>query len=129
MRQLLMVMACLPMVMWSCETDDVTPDYRDAFVGTYDGRRVSTTWMMGQPTQTTFDGPDTYTVEAVADSFIRINQMDSIPVGPDGAFEQFSGGSNYFSVNFSATDSIHVTSSSGGLGGGSTTNFRGKKRG
>jgi hypothetical protein len=129
MRGLFFLM--MPVLLFSCEEEDVVDDsiadYRDEFVGNYAGWRHSSNWLMGQPTIVTYDGSDTYTVVAVGDSFISLNGSDSIPIGPDGEFSQFSGGSSFFSIQFSAPDSLHVTNSSGGLGGGSTTNFNGKK--
>lgn len=129
MRRLFFLM--MPILLSSCEGEDIvdnpTVDYRDGFVGNYSGWRYSSNWQMGQPTVVTYDGPDTYTVVAVGDSFISLNGSDSIPISPSGEFIQFSGGSSFYSVIFVAPDSLKVTNNSGGLGGGGTTNFRGKK--
>ncbi len=116
----------------SCDTDPVDSepepqDYRDAFVGTYNGWRVSTMWTMNQPLQTTYDGPDSYVVEVVEDSFLSLNGSTPFRVGSDGQFSMHSGGSGFFSVRFVSPDSLLVTSQSGGLGGSSNSQFKGRK--
>lgn len=129
MRKLFFLM--MPVFLFSCEGEDVvdnpSADYRDGFVGSYNGWRTSSNWLMNQPPVINYDGPDTYTVVAVGDSFVSLNGSDSFPIRPSGEFSQFSGGSTFFRVLFIAPDSLRVTTNSGGLGGGSTTNFRGKK--
>jgi len=129
MRKLIFLM--MPVLLFSCEGEDIvdnsTPDYRDEFVGNYSGWRHSSNWLMGQPTVVTYDGPDNYTVVAVGDSFLSLNGSDSFPIRPSGEFTHFSGVSSFYSVIFVAPDSLKVTNNNGGLGGGSTTNFKGKK--
>lgn len=127
MRNIVILLCAI--LLNSCDSDDPLgqTDYRDGFVGTYDGWRRSTTWIMGQPTQTTFDGSDTYVVTSVDDSSLSINGGDAFNIGADGQYSQFSGGSNYVNIQFMSPDSLYFTWSSGGLGGNSTTNFRGKK--
>lgn len=127
MRRLFFLM--MPVLLFSCEEEDIVDisDYRDGFVGTYAGWRHSSNWLMGQPTIVTYDGPDIFTVVAVGDSFLSLNGSDSFPIRPSGEFTHFSGGSSFYSVIFMAPDSLKVTNNNGGLGGGSTTNFNGKK--
>lgn len=116
----------------ACDTDPVDngpgpQDYRDAFVGTYNGWRLSTMWTMNQPLQTTYDGPDSYVVEAVEDSSLSLNGSTPFKIGADGQFTMYSGGSGYFSVTFVLLDSLLVNTQSGGLGGSSNSRFKGKK--
>jgi len=97
------------------------------YEGSYDGWLTSTFWTMNQPLQTTFDGPDTFTVDVVDDTMLRVNGGSPFKLGADGTFSQHSSGSTYYMVRFVEPDSLMVTDSNGGLGGGSVSNFRGRK--
>ncbi|MCF8257237.1 MAG: hypothetical protein K9J06_06770 [Flavobacteriales bacterium] len=132
MRPTSLLFICTIFGLSACDTDPIDQDpgpqdYRDAFVGTYNGWRVSTFWTINEPMQTTYEGSDNYTVEAVDDSSLTVNGSAPFKIGTDGQYTVYSGGSGFYSVRFVQPDSLLVSSQSGGLGGSSNTQFRGRR--
>ncbi|MCB9190088.1 MAG: hypothetical protein H6603_08830 [Flavobacteriales bacterium] len=117
----------LSSIISSCNTEKDSPDYRDEFVGEYFGIRTNSSWMLGEP-GTSSQVEDTVLVVAVGDSLLRIDGTE-IPIGPDGYFFEYRGGSasSYYSAEFSQGDSLTTELNGGGLGGGYHSTFQGKK--
>lgn len=111
----------------SCKKEH-SSDYRDGFVGTYIGPRTSTSWMLGEPSQST-EVTDTVTVVAVADSMLRIDATEAT-IGEDGYIwmQGSSSASSYYSAQFFSTDSLEININGGGLGGGYHSTFLGKRQ-
>lgn len=116
-------------IFGGCDEDEPEPepvDYRDVWVGTYLGHKCTSYWQMGQ--QTTYaDGPDTLVITAVGDSAISVDGGPEMTIDSTGIFEQFQGGSNHYLLEFRAPDSLVVNSNNGGLGGGTTYLFKGRR--
>jgi|GEM_PF-1178494 len=118
-------------IFWGCDEDEPEPepepsDYREEWIGTYPGHKWTSYWQMGQPT-TYADGPDTLVITSVGDSAISVNGGPDMLIDSTGIFEQFQGGSNHYQLQFKTPDSLEIFSNSGGLGGGSTYHFKGKR--
>jgi hypothetical protein len=112
-----------------CDEDEPEPeptDYRDEWVGTYFGHKWTSYWVMGQ--QTTYaDGPDTLVITIVGDSAISVDGGPEMTIDSTGIFDQNQGASSHYRLEFRASDSLVVNSNNGGLGGGTTYLFRGKR--
>jgi len=110
----------------SCNSEpDDEPNYRDAFVGYYSGVRTTSSWIMGQPGSSS-EFADTVHVVAVGDSMLSIDGVE-ILIPPSGEYFVAPYPSNYYSVKFTAPDSLKLDQNSGGLGGGNHSHFEGKK--
>jgi hypothetical protein len=105
-------------------------DYRDAYIGTYNSTKLCFYWDMNHPT------PDTTFFGAVSLSVIKHPTVSNlIIVGPDtisidtsGTYSGFYNppGYHYYTASF-RNDSIYVSNSVGGLGGGTNCSIIGKK--
>ena len=109
----------------SCNKECETPDYS----GTYDCE-VAASWY--NVMDSTGNGSSNYqtTLEVVQNGdLITINDFtfhcDS--VANENLYSEYETGSTSKSVRFYAEDSIYYRSSSGGLGGGSSATYYGKK--
>lgn len=103
-------------------------DYRMDIAGTYYGNRHSESWLMGYPT-TRHDTMIYVVVELWGDSSVLVNgeelQMDT--GGYFVTISQFPGWYVFDGRFDPNTDSLFLHSASGGLGGGSSTSFKGRK--
>lgn len=103
-------------------------DFRLDIAGTYYGNRHSESWLMGYPT-TVRDTMIYVVVELWGDSSVLVDgkehKMDT--GGYFVAITQFPGW-YVFNGNFDTnTDSLFLYTASGGLGGGSSSSFKGRK--
>jgi len=121
----------VPFFLFSCgeeEDDDTTTgDYRQSWAGSYYGTKRDVQYQQGQADQVTFEGQTTFTVTLVSDSFLSINGGTAFPIGTSGTYGQYAGGGGYSEVRFHASDSLSTTNTTGGLAGGTRSNFKGKK--
>jgi hypothetical protein len=109
--------------------DTTKVDFRDKFVGTYNCWRLCTFFTMTQPgIDTTFNSGVTINVIKDPNSSSLIIENDTVLVDSMGNYTGYYNPPAYknYSVSF-FNDSIHVSTYSGGLGGGTTCNTKGGK--
>ena len=105
-------------------------DYRDAYIGTYHGKRLCTYWTISQPqVDTPFNGAINISVTKHPDLINSlIVESDTIPIDSAGTYSGFYQPQGYhnYSIAF-RNDSVLISNFAGGLGGGTTCNTVGKK--
>ena len=131
MRRLIILFVAF-MIIVGCEdhitvTDSLPPPhYLDNWVGEYSGERITTSWSINGPSTSTTT-LDTVLVIMADDSSVFVDQT-YVPLDTNGYFFIHQGGSNYYSIEFTDSDSLHQSTGSGGLGGGVNSVFRGRKK-
>ncbi len=109
--------------------DTVMADFRDEFVGVYNCSKLCTFFTISIPgVDTTFNGNIVVNVTKDLNSDALIIGNDTVWIDSTGSYTGYYNPPVYknYSVSF-FNDSIHISTFSGGLGGGTTCNTKGYK--
>ncbi|MBP6335479.1 MAG: hypothetical protein KA444_08405 [Bacteroidia bacterium] len=131
---LLLVTLLTILVSTSCKkenAEDVNEDYRTAYAGNYSCQKLCTFWSISQPqTDTSFNGSSSISIRIDPSTPNRIIvDSDTIAIDSSGSFNGHYDPPAYNNYSIQITgDSIYLNTFSGGLGGGTTCNSKGKRR-
>lgn len=109
--------------------DTVIVDFRDEFVGVYNCSKLCTFFIISTPgVDTTFNGNIVVNVTKDLNSDALIIGNDTVWIDSTGNYTGYYNPPAYknYSVSF-FNDSIHISTFSGELGGGTTCNTKGYK--
>ncbi|REJ81926.1 MAG: hypothetical protein DWQ44_13495 [Bacteroidetes bacterium] len=130
--QLIFISGCTKNNVEEIKTDNpvIAIDYRDNFAGSYSGVKLCTFWTLSQPgIDTTFYGSFMLNVnkDPLYQNKIIIGN-DTISIDSSGSYNGYNNPPAYrnYSITF-RNDSVFLSTYSGGLGGGYTCSFSGKK--